>query len=684
MSFLRARLLRSPLQMASCSSQRYSPGQCINVGTGLIVPTLCESGRPVLEFLCGQSERNSSLRRNSSLAKKRQRVHFSENPKSDNEFPSTVAGDTECRGCGAEFQHVDPSKPGYLPPKLNPSLAPHLDQPPQHASVHTRLDSSLPVDEHTSERDRLLGIRPDSITPAELKRLLRSPQYANAPGNLVPTTPICQRCHRLTHHRAEYPRAFPHNLPRSFASLKTDTHHVVVAVLDILDIPASFPDLLPTLLGPSATRRIILAANKADALPLDFKPDRIRRHVREEWRAHLGNGGYGDLWDVVLVSAKTGQGIRDLVRSINHARRPGDDIVLVGAANAGKSQLINSLLGMAGGKVRVQVDETLKRDDIDIESSRSDPSDDDEWSPTLPRLQPPNPKRSSSSSSVTTSPLPGTTVSLIRFPLSSGPLARIFPAPKEPRSLTSSSPAQSMPRNRQPYLIDTPGLPSPMSLLNHLTLPECSATVPTKPIHPFMFHLTPGSTIFLGGVGRLDYVSGPPTVMVTAFRAKEVTLHKTKLEKADGVYARHVGGLLRPPRFHAEADNKEQSPGGEKSGVVDIGDSSSALSALPAMARPPSSRPIALPPLLCLPKPIAIPVPLNPQSTKNKSILDIVWSGAGWLAVTIPRSASLRVSQNARGAEKEAVFMAWSLGGEGCYTRRPLMPFEIGGGAHGK
>ncbi|KXS13575.1 hypothetical protein M427DRAFT_33773, partial [Gonapodya prolifera JEL478] len=485
---------------------------------------------------------------------------------------------THTSGCGAHFQHSDPSRPGYLPPSVNPALAAH--RTPPRPSVHARYDAALasaaprhsPTStpappSHDAERSALLGIRPDAVSPTELARLLRTPAYAHR-LSAPPRALICQRCHRLSHHRVEYARAFPSDLARAFAPFRTDSHHVVVALLDILDIPASIPTLLPSLLGPASphSRRVIVAANKADALPLGFSPDRLRRLVREQWRDVVGPslGSPAVLWDVVLVSARTGQGVPDLLAAVNAARRPRDDVVLVGAANAGKSQLVNTLFRMVGASRPDHEERTDTLDgheeeagnDLTADTVTDTPPYMDAWHPHLPRHTTPPPKRLArlpAAALVTTSPLPGTTVSLIRFPISTGVLARLFPPPKVPAHTFGRAPPPPPPHQRTtPHLIDTPGLPTPTTLLSHLTLPECALVVPSAPIKPRSLRLTPGRSIFLGGVGRVDHVSGPP-VDVAVLAGKHVTVHPTRTWKARGLWERHVGGLLRPPVGEGEA-----------------------------------------------------------------------------------------------------------------------------------
>src|SRR5699024_5207169 len=56
----------------------------------------------------------------------------------------------------------------------------------------------------------------------------------------------------------------------------------------------------------------------------------------------------------------------------------------------------------------------------------------------------------------------------------------------------------------------------------------------------------PGQTLFFGGLARLDFLTGLLQSFVCYF-SNQLPIHRTKLEKADDLYAKHKGGLLSPP-----------------------------------------------------------------------------------------------------------------------------------------
>lgn len=74
-------------------------------------------------------------------------------------------------------------------------------------------------------------------------------------------------------------------------------------------------------------------------------------------------------------------------------------------------------------------------------------------------------------------------------------------------------------------------------------------------IKPKTYQLNPEQTLFLGGLGRFDFIKGEKQGF-TAFFDNELKLHRTKLEGATAFYDKHVGGLLTPPN----SKEKEEFP----------------------------------------------------------------------------------------------------------------------------
>ena len=118
---------------------------------------------------------------------------------------------------------------------------------------------------------------------------------------------------------------------------------------------------------------------------------------------------------------------------------------------------------------------------------------------------------------ITASRFPGTTLDRIEIPLENGH-----------------------------FLIDTPGIMTDNQLATHLNAKDLELISPKKPLKPATYQLMPGNTLFLAGLGRIDYLKGESTSF-TVYVARNMYVHRTKTANADAFYKKHVGELLAPP-----------------------------------------------------------------------------------------------------------------------------------------
>ena len=287
------------------------------------------------------------------------------------------------------------------------------------------------------------------LTPKQVKQQLKQLRgtQLSLPSHSLSTASLpkplrCVRCFQLTnygHTRGNIATAISSDFRQLLQSRflpSTDNPSppsaVVLLLVDILDLHSSLPPYLSSLLG--GRNPIILVANKRDLLPQSYGPNRLLAWLKAEGRR------YGIHYhSVQLVSAKTGEGIPGLMRKAGElAAREGQpgrrDIYLIGAVNTGKSSLINKLQEMR----------YVKKGEL------------------------------ASSSAVTSSIYPGTTLGLVAFPL--------IPA-------------------RDGTIYDTPGVLSPSAfgrpytrrVEGHSTLTSAAARhLPTdrRPVHPTGRHGT--------------------------------------------------------------------------------------------------------------------------------------------------------------------------------------------------
>ncbi|CAM3444661.1 ribosome biogenesis GTPase YqeH [Hydrogenibacillus schlegelii] len=272
--------------------------------------------------------------------------------------------------------------------------------------------------------------------------------------------PLCLRCHRLLHYGEVVPVKLEADEYRRQVEGLGATHAILL-VVDLFDVEGS---VLPELHRFVGTRRVIVAANKVDLLPQAHNPERIRAWLI----GRLRERGY-DPEEVFLISAKSETGLPELFRRLEAERRP---VAVVGAANVGKSSLLNRLIVRYGVKERVRL---------------------------------------------TTSRLPGTTLARVTIALPNGKT-----------------------------VVDTPGVLPPGRLTPLLLPEELKIVLPRRRIDPRIYQLQAGQTLFLGGLGRVDFVEGERQPFVL-YVSNELYVHRTKRERAEAVYAAHRGRLLRPP-----------------------------------------------------------------------------------------------------------------------------------------
>ncbi len=95
-------------------------------------------------------------------------------------------------------------------------------------------------------------------------------------------------------------------------------------------------------------------------------------------------------------------------------------------------------------------------------------------------------------------------------------------------------------------LFDTPGLFNRNHYYNLLDADSLKAVQPRKPIRPRSYKLEPNHTLFLGALARIDFLSGLPTSFII-HAGEGLTIHRTKMLKADELYAEKAAETLTPP-----------------------------------------------------------------------------------------------------------------------------------------
>ncbi|KAB1282104.1 Nitric oxide-associated protein 1 [Camelus dromedarius] len=116
------------------------------------------------------------------------------------------------------------------------------------------------------------------------------------------------------------------------AALRRAEPSLVLYMVDLLDLPDNLLPHLPALVGP---KQLIVLGNKVDLLPQDTAG--YRQRLQERLWDDL-------LRDMRLISAKTGYGVEELISVLQRSWRYRGAACLVGANNASKTTLCNTLL----------------------------------------------------------------------------------------------------------------------------------------------------------------------------------------------------------------------------------------------------------------------------------------------------------------------------------------------------
>ncbi|CAB9510793.1 Nitric oxide [Seminavis robusta] len=406
-----------------------------------------------------------------------------------------------CSACGADFQCKNISKPGYLPPekfehqeKLDKLQdLQELKQKAESAEwtpedeVEWLLQTSGGGDEDAPPMDASEDIDMDAAA-AELGIDL---------GHELTKTKkvICKRCHGLQNF-GQVDEALrpgwtdePLMSQQKFRDLLrplSGKPAVLIAIVDLFDFSGS---VLPELDAIAGENPVILAANKADLLPPKMGQHRAETWVRRELE-YMGVQSIANIGGAVrLISCKTGMGVHAMLgKARKLAEEIDGDVYVVGAANAGKSSLMNYIL-----------------------RGKEEPS-------SGPKQRKRAGNQNQRKGALTTSPLPGTTLKFIKVDLGEG------------RSI-----------------YDTPGLLVPGTLTQLLTPEELKIVVPNKRVEPITFRVEAGKCVQVGGLARISVIGDSKPFLFTFFVANQIKLHPTSQSKADEFVAKHVGKLLTPP-----------------------------------------------------------------------------------------------------------------------------------------
>lgn len=384
---------------------------------------------------------------------------------------------------------------------------------------------------------------------------------------------VCQRCHFLKNYNlALQVQVTPDDYPKVLASI-SQQGGLVILLVDLLDFPCSIWPGIGEIFGHKIP--MIVVGNKVDLLPQDSK--HFLKHIKQTLLNYVKLQGFAtfNIKEVALISAKTGFGVEDLITKLNSLNRLKGDVFIVGCTNVGKSSLFNALI--QSDYCKTQAIDLIQR--------------------------------------ATTSVWPGTTLNLLKFPIKrpagfrqylrekrlemmhkvnqqekqlrmeqlrrtknpkyaslighidvtkSPDLRKAEPTDLFAQSLGNISGTLTMGVNESrkefvhsKWCFDTPGVVQPDQLIHLLTTEELLLTLPKQLILPRTLCIKPKSSMFIGGLARLDFLEGPTSIRFTVFASKELPLTVCGLEDAEEVYQELLGSdLFKVPTGDSERLSK--------------------------------------------------------------------------------------------------------------------------------
>ncbi|XP_057663003.1 nitric oxide-associated protein 1 [Diorhabda carinulata] len=384
---------------------------------------------------------------------------------------------------------------------------------------------------------------------------------AYKPGGSSLEAIICQRCFFFKEHDiALQVRVSAEDYPKVLTSI-TNNKAMIILMVDLTDFPCSIWPGIADILGRKTP--IFVVGNKIDLIPKDT--NKFISIIKQKLLDYIKVCGFGtsNILGITLISAKTGYGIEELITSLHSLQNVKGDVYLVGCTNVGKSTLFNALLG--SDFCKTQALDLIQR--------------------------------------ATTSQWPGTTLNLLKFPILRPSARRLYMrnlrltkmskeiwAEEERRQeqlkvnniaanatligriehtfpkhntgtekLDGFSVNQNVqmkgitklginPNNPEfalgRWCYDTPGVVHPDQILDLLTLDELILTLPKELIKPETFCIKPGTSLYIAGLARLDYLDGPDSIKLTVFRSNELPITICKLELAEKIYNDLLGTEL--------------------------------------------------------------------------------------------------------------------------------------------
>ncbi|GAB1603880.1 nitric oxide-associated protein 1-like [Argonauta hians] len=511
------------------------------------------------------------------------------------EDPSIAVSNVNCPGCGAILHCQDKNRAGYISSK------------------------------------KFL-----SLTPEKLERT------------------FCFRCVLMKYHNYCLNMKVPIEHYPSILSHIQDSRAIVLFTVDMTDLNNSLiKDILPII---GHKRPVYIIGNKVDLIPMD-SPSYLNR-MRKYLHGICSEAGWNpvghNIRHIALVSAKTGYGIEDLITKLFKDYKKNGDIYLVGSANVGKSSLFNILLQSDLCKSQAQlifqkatvsvwpgttldllkfpvlspgIDKMYKRKARLMEQAEMIEKIEVQRRVRLAKTgQTKNAVLRGFFGMTKFVPLPDEEYGGFDQPQYTSDKVDASIKPVQETSKLKEMKAKQLEQfkanlNQNHWFYDTPGVINKNQITSYLTPEELQVLLSCKMFRPRTFLMKPNQTMFVSGLGRIDYTEGTENVLLTLVNNNNIKVHYMNTSEAEDFYRENIGtGVLQIP----------------------LGD---------------EDRLRQIPPL------VGNTFHITGTGWKQ-TVCDIVLSSVGWFGVSSRR-------------EHRFTLCAYTPGGHGCVSRPPLLPNAV-------
>lgn len=428
-----------------------------------------------------------------------------------------------CSGCGTSLQYLFEEKDGYIDyfalKRFGDSKIP---APKENLEILTKFEVQKARTARLKKSMESIGTKgknkeeflnedleeEDLLTEEDLKKALNQTKGV-----------FCKRCSEIKSHKSkeifqEHFQTFQKTHLRALAALKMaiKPNSVVLYVLDVTDFMGSIHgELYQSAIHKGC--QVYFAVNKCDAIQ-GVSQVRLKKWLIDQ--IHSAFSQSIEPQDIFLTSCRTGLNCEELLKALkksapkpegdNNQNAPKPQVFIIGAANSGKTSLINQFIQIS----KKHKKNTVYHDPFNPQFN---------YNPNETKEKKGSDEKQEDTHQPTVSLLPGTTPRVHR--ISSLSLGVRF--------------------------YDTPGVGSEGSV--QLAVEEfesLKALVVSSKIKGLKVNLSKEhGCLYIGGLARLDLLSRG-NCDVTVFCSNQVSVHVTSREQANDFYLRHFGILLKP------------------------------------------------------------------------------------------------------------------------------------------